>query len=271
MKLRTVQSLDRISQTENGGNTKTQLNLDTEEKMKRIKQKEEWKKKRNELLGLNKGEQDKIKENKLFNFRNNMRSGYQYSMILNLPIIIKERDLLDRKDTINTFRHLDQLVDVQVGNKRQTRDSRSLLMMKKKDGDTGKIRVNEFWSEKYNKLILKESKIMNNIQRIEQIQRQGINNLIQDLRQKVQTDSTKDEFVQSIINTQVNLRDHMMTQNHISEFRIEDESRHKGIMTNPYGGDRIRGQKGVHRNHSSASSSFLSEQSDENSSFLVTE
>lgn len=26
-------------------------------------------------------------------------------MMLNLPILIKEKDLLDRKDTINTFRH----------------------------------------------------------------------------------------------------------------------------------------------------------------------
>jgi hypothetical protein len=56
-------------------------------------------------LGLNKGELEKLKENKLFNFRSNMRSGNQYSMMLNLPVVIKDKELLDRKETINIFKH----------------------------------------------------------------------------------------------------------------------------------------------------------------------
>jgi hypothetical protein len=56
-------------------------------------------------LGLNKGELEKLKENKLFNFRSNMRSGNQYSLMLNLPVVIKDKELLDRKETINIFKH----------------------------------------------------------------------------------------------------------------------------------------------------------------------
>jgi hypothetical protein len=33
----------------------------------------------------------------------------------------------------------------------------------KKSDETGKIRVNELWSEKYSKMIMKESKIMKNL------------------------------------------------------------------------------------------------------------
>ncbi len=82
-----------------------------------------------------------------------------YGVIVNIPVIIRERQIFDRKKTIDVFRtkrfhEIDKLAMGSVqGKQNNTEDAHTgeRKSIKKKDDKIGKIYVNELWSEKFHK------------------------------------------------------------------------------------------------------------------------
>lgn len=91
--------------------------------------------------------------------------------MFNLPFIIKEKDYIDRKNTIDVFKR--KKINNESNN---TSDKNKLqkIQNQKQDDKFGKIFINELWSEKFHKLVLKESKIQDVVDKINRLHRRQV-------------------------------------------------------------------------------------------------
>lgn len=74
-----------------------------------------------------------------------------------------------------------------------------------KNEKNGKIFINDLWSEKYSKMILCESKIQNNIEKIDKLHRRNIEDFMEEMKQMQPTSSVKqicDQIIDSYMTAQ---------------------------------------------------------------------
>ena len=115
-----------------------------------------------------------------------------YGVILNIPVIIKEKEIFERKKTIEIFKakrssYGDAKNQVLSGAQaeevtgQRLADKLSSKRTSNRDEKVGRLFINELWSEKFHKQVLKESKIRDIIDRIQKLHRRNLDHLIGDL------------------------------------------------------------------------------------------
>ncbi|KAL4460043.1 hypothetical protein ABPG74_003569 [Tetrahymena malaccensis] len=112
--------------------------------------------------------------------------GVSYRVMVNLPVIIKDKEIIDRKLTIDIFKRK------AATNQKQTQQKKHLQMKKTAQDQIGRIYINELWSDKFHKLVMNESKIQEVLDKIQKLYRRNVDEFVEDVHNAAQSDKKTD-------------------------------------------------------------------------------